>query len=123
MWGLNEPGDQRTRKVEVTEKRAPTDESVRLLREMEAAVTARIVDAVRVTGTPVECVVHKQEDFLNQRTSYRVVYAMNGRKRTVDYAHDCFDTADPAEGLTRALSNDIASTLIDGVRNALKGRP
>ncbi len=42
---------QVTAKTEVTEKRAPTDESVRLLREMERAAEDRLVMAMKCDAT------------------------------------------------------------------------
>lgn len=42
--------------VSVTEKRAPTDESVRLLKEMESAVREKVVESVRVERNGIKAV-------------------------------------------------------------------
>ena len=55
------------RHVTVTEKRAPTDESVKLLREMEAKAEAEVVKAVSVSNSTFECVIHQQIDNLSDR--------------------------------------------------------
>jgi hypothetical protein len=106
-----------TKNVNVTEKRAPTDESVRLLREMEAAAKAAIIGTIRVTDTPVECVIHSMYSQHGASRLFRVVYSLNGAKRTVDYERS--DTgrldADREEiivGLRDALAKDIASVLV-----------
>lgn len=69
--------------VNVTEKRAPTDESVRLLSEMEAAVMARVKAAISVTDTRFECVVHFLNDNFNAQTLVWVEFSMNGHRMDV----------------------------------------
>lgn len=66
--------------VHVTEKRAPTDESVRLLTEMEAAARERIKAAIRVTDTAFDGVVHISFDVLNNRTLAACMFSLNGKK-------------------------------------------
>ena len=70
-----------TRHVDITEKRAPTDESVRLLREMEAAAQKNILATVRLEGCPVDCVVHHQRNMLTDDHEFIVLYRLNSSKR------------------------------------------
>lgn len=97
----------------VTEKRAPTDESIRLLREMEAAARQAVTDSVRVAGCPIDMVLHTQRDALNARQLFRAVYSVNGQRSVVD-AH-LHEEAGP-DAITRtlidALSQDIAAKLL-----------
>ena len=65
------------------EQRAPTDESVKLLREMEAAAKASIVETMSVGGNGFEGVIHimRQHDMYGT-TEARCVFSLNGRKLT-----------------------------------------
>ena len=84
------PGETRTEYVtrEVHEHRAPTDASVKLLREMEQAAEAKVIDAVRVGNTSFECVVRRERDEMNDQVLFRAVFKLNGRQETADYRCD-----------------------------------
>lgn len=107
-----------TQNVNVTEKRAPTDESVRLLREMEGKAKESILSSTRVTGMGIDCVVHKMADHMNARTRFAVIYSLNGKKHRVDYEHDDLmgDPADDHEklicGLIRKVGEHMAVNLL-----------
>lgn len=116
-----------TKRVEVTEKRAPTDESVRLLREMEAEAQKRIVATTRVADMGIECVVHQMEDCLNYQTNFLIVYSLNGNKHRVnfDYEHRSesrFERMDNVvNGLADALAKSMAANLLQrAFRNGWK---
>ncbi len=47
----------------ITENRAPTDESVRLLKEMETAARDKVQASIRVENCPVDCVLNAWEDW------------------------------------------------------------
>ena len=74
--------------ITVTEKRAPTDDSVRLLREMEAKAKAEVIKAVAINDNLFNGVIHTMFDALSYRTTVRLVYSMNGKKLTTDYHID-----------------------------------
>jgi hypothetical protein len=77
---------QQPSKIEVTERRAPTDESVRLLSEMEKAAEARLLGAVRVeTNTVNGLVVFKQASFMADEVRYFVIVNINGREYRAEY--------------------------------------
>lgn len=99
--------------VSVTEKRAPTDASVALLREMEAAAKASVIASVRVVDCPVDIVVHAQDDNINDVRLYRVIYSVNGIRRVVD-THTNSDATKQAQALKLidVLSADIAVSLL-----------
>jgi len=69
----------------VTEKRAPTDESVRLLREMEQVAEKNIIDIIKVdTNILTGIVLVKQfgVSFFQQKT-YHVKFNLNGKEYLV----------------------------------------
>jgi hypothetical protein len=67
-----------TRNVNVHEHKAPTDESVKLLREMEAKAEAEVIKAVSVANTHFECVVHQTHDVISDKMLFKAVYKLNG---------------------------------------------
>ena len=68
--------------VTVTEKRAPTDESVRLLKEMEEKAREKIIDSLTVRDTNFECKIIQEKDMITGYTHFVVIYSMNGTRRT-----------------------------------------
>src|ERR1700680_185141 len=101
----------------VIEKRAPTDDSVRLLREMEAKAEARILESVRVADTVFECVVHSYRDVVNDKMVYRAVVKLNGRTVTAEHAVWTMDAKDLRaawEALRDKLATAIASEVLKG---------
>jgi hypothetical protein len=67
------------RHVTITENRAPTDDSVKLLREMEAKAEAEVVKAVSVSNTHFACVVHQHLDMMSDRVKWKAIFKLNGK--------------------------------------------
>lgn len=108
---------------QVTEQRAPTDESVRLLREMEAAARQAITDAVRVDDCVVDIVVHTQDDLINAARMFAIVYSVNGTRRDVRVNAPMGRSRDEiASQLIAALSVDLAETLLAAPMRKALGR-
>lgn len=99
--------------VTVTEKRAPTDESVRLLREMESAAKANVLKAVRVENSPIDCVLHQLTDPLTGDIKFRAHIKVNGACIQVDHTSRMFDKPeDIAIALCDSLSQRIAAEVL-----------
>lgn len=106
------PGQIRA-EINVTEKRAPTDESVRLLREMEAKAKAEVIKATAVNDNHFTGVIHTMFDALSQQTTVRLVYSLNGKKLTTDYhINDSRSLDDSIAGLIDAVARDIAIEIL-----------
>lgn len=71
---------------EVHEHRAPTDDSVKLLREMEQAALDKVMGTFRLEGCEVDCVLVHQRDHMNDEHRFRVRYKMGRTERSVDHA-------------------------------------
>lgn len=69
-----------TREVTVHEHRAPTDESVRLLKEMETAARDKIDQSIRLDGNGFECVVEIMLDNMSDQRIARAVFVLNGKR-------------------------------------------
>ena len=64
----------------VHEHRAPTDQSVALLKEMEQAARDKIEHAVSVGDNGFECVVHINWDALNDDEVAVAIFKLNGQQ-------------------------------------------
>jgi hypothetical protein len=116
MFDSHFHGDTRTHidvHTNITEKRAPTDEAVRLLKEMEAAAAAKVQAAIRVQDTAFECVVHVTDDFLNGEKKIAAIFSMNGKKLRADCATNESDTVEGAIlKLIAAVSERVAIEIV-----------
>ena len=81
----------------VTEKRAPTDESVRLLKEMEAEARKKITETTVVSNTEFTCKLHKYHDPANCADNYAVIYTLNGQQRRLDIMVEIYKMMTPEQ--------------------------
>ena len=95
-----------------TEYRAPTDESVRLLKEMEEKAREKIIDSFTVNDTHFECKFFQEMDMTTQEMKYVVIYSMNGKKRTVNVRVERDVIADNYKKIISAVANDIAHAML-----------
>lgn len=101
--------------VNVTEKRAPTDESVRLLKEIENAAREKVLDTIVVADTSFECKIHKMYDGPNDQDVYGVVYSLGGIKYKTEVRVDRYQNLTPQEvaiQIRDSVARDIANVLI-----------
>lgn len=99
--------------VTVHEHRAPTDESVRLLREMEQAARDQVVKAIRLENTRIDCVVHAQDDHMSGGRDFCVFLRVNGQRLEVRRSFNLPTTAEAvADALLSAVSERIAAELL-----------
>ena len=102
----------------VTEQRAPTDDSVKLLREMEKAARDQIISAVVVDANEFKCVLHFAADFASARLKILAIYDLNGRRHEIEISVTERSTKQEAVMQIRdAIAKSIAS---EGVSSALQ---
>lgn len=70
----------------VKEYRAPTDDSVKLLREMESKAREQVIKAVAVVDNKFNCNIQVLQDNLSARILIRVIFDLNGERLTVEHA-------------------------------------
>lgn len=106
--------------VTVTEKRAPTDDSARLLSELEKAARDKITASVRLENTLIDGVIHQMRDHIHAQTDYRIQVKINGKQSEIRRTITGEKTQDQtAEILHRAVADHIASLLlIDAFKSA-----
>jgi hypothetical protein len=97
----------------VVEKRAPTDESVRLLKEMETAARDKVEAAVRVGGNGFEAVVQFHRDHLSDATIAVALYKLNGRQmRSEASVSGRAQPTDLIAALRDVMAKDIAAAIL-----------
>lgn len=101
--------------VTITEKRAPTDESVRLLKEMEEAARNKVLETIVVADTSFECKIHKMVDPINDQDVYNVVFSLGKQKRRTEVRVDKYRKLTPQEvavAIRDAVAVDISNHLL-----------
>lgn len=97
---------------EVHEHRAPTDASVRLLREMEAKAKDEIVAAVHINDTTFDCVVHIHKVMMDDSTKFLAIFSLNGKRLTVEYTRHF--TEEPKKAI-QSLRDEVARTIANEI--------
>lgn len=98
----------------VHEHRAPTDESVRLLAEMEAKARDKIIEAVHIGDTTFECVVQTMKNMHDDTICLIAVFSLNGKKLTVEHIErsDRFERRKAFQDLRDAMATKIATEIL-----------
>jgi len=109
-----------TREVNITEKRAPTDESLKLLREMEKAADAKRFACMKIAGNTFNCHVEIWRDVSQGYMIFAgAVFDVNGKRCTAQAS--IMEPSDKA-GLMQALHAEIAKVFAAEVlRDSVKG--
>lgn len=100
----------------ITEKRAPTDESVRLLREMESAARSEVDRAIRLESNNFKAVLWVARDVMTDDTIFRVHFDWNGEACKAELA---WPSRRGTQGLGDAIQAQIAKELAATVLHSL----
>lgn len=101
------------------EHRAPTDQSVALLREMEKAALDKVIQAVRLEGCGIDAVLHHMREPRDGDHRFKIIYKINGERRVVDHRErEEVERDDLVIGLRDALAKDIANVLMGSILRA-----
>jgi hypothetical protein len=73
-----------------TEKRAPTDESVRLLREMENSARSEVYKTIQLPSNDFKGIVHVMQEHLSCSTKFAILFDLNGTQHKVFVSVDNF---------------------------------
>lgn len=118
---LTRPGYQY---VDVTEKRAPTDESVRLLREMEKAATDKIIKSLELASNTLNARVHVMKEHLSGKNQFAIIMDLNGKRYDIRASTNEYDSIDTqVEQIYQSIGNQIAQIIMPDVfSTAMKER-
>jgi len=105
--------------VTITEKRAPTDESVKLLREMEASAAASVLNSVRLENCELDIVLHHMRDQFALDLLIAINYRLGGTRVTL--YHTVRDLGEPRTVLNERISRELVAILSNSIAvNMLK---
>lgn len=101
----------------VEHKRAPTDESIKLYKEMVEKAHAATIERFTPTGNVLNGRIVETFDILNVKNQYRILFELNGKKydmkADVEYPVEIAQYSDVfAAELVNAVSKVIASNLL-----------
>lgn len=104
--------------VNVTEKRAPTDESVRLLKELEKAAFDKMLGSFELPSNVVRSRVAVNQDPLRWKNQFYILTEINGKKyeMRVDVDSDR-DRREQIDLLYKGLSEQLAQIIMPDVFN------
>lgn len=109
------------REINVEEHRAPTDESVRLLREMEKEAESKLTSVNRIENSLVDAVWYVIEDPICFDIKIKVVFKLNGHQfeKTIVLDKTDFYFKSGAQKVVEAIADQISRMItIELLRNA-----
>ena len=89
----------------VSEKRAPTDESVRLLREMEKEALKKITKNIDLSNNQFSARLLVFEDLLNLNSKGKVLFSLNGKTHELNVS---FGFLEPKEDMIKMCYEELA---------------
>jgi hypothetical protein len=98
---------------EVHEHRAPTDKSVALLKEMEAAADAKRIASLSIPGNEINGLVQVHEDCADQSRTAQAIIDLNGKRLICSatiYWHD--DDTDLVTKLRDEVARKVANEVL-----------
>lgn len=102
--------------VNVTEKRAPTDESVRLLSEMQKAAQDQIIKTIRLESNILNATCHSMRDHMNLDNRFMVLLELNGKRIKVEaYTDSSKSIEEQMRTIYDAIAYRIAETIMPKV--------
>lgn len=99
-------------KVNVTEKRAPTDQSVALLREMEQAAKDNIVHTLKLEKNGFEAIVHFMISQFDLNYVGKAIFDLNGKRMVVE---ESISQYQGPKALVQALMKKISEKIAEEV--------
>jgi hypothetical protein len=96
------------------EHRAPTDDSIKLLREMEKKAREEVDKSVSLSVNDFKCTIHSMLDHFNNAINFRVYYDINGRKQIVNVTVPGYEknTVDIGKKVLDAVAQHFAENVI-----------
>lgn len=107
--------------VNINEHRAPTDDSVRLLREMEQKANENILKSTKVDNNLFTAVLHQMRDHLSDLDKYAVIFSINGKKIQVFHDAKTWDKKEETLIAIRdTVAKEIANQILTGLFKGMK---
>lgn len=109
-----------TNETTIIEKKAPTDESIKLLRKMEKEARKQVEKSIRVTDTSFDCNILMQSEYWNAEYCIIIMYTLNGNKRRVETrVSSHFEKNELYQEIGKAVLDSVAKDISENVLNSL----
>jgi len=117
---LTPPGYQY---VNVTEKRAPTDESVRLLKEMEQKARDNIIASIELDSNLVKGRVFVMKEWLSGKNNFAVLMDINGKRVEIKVSTDEYESVESQmqriyEEIGKRIAVEVMPAVFDEAKKA-----
>jgi hypothetical protein len=103
--------------VTITEHRAPTDESIKIMKEMEQKVLENIISSIRSEDNYLNAAAFLVRDNLMGNWNIHVKYTYNKHQRVVKYSFDFLDIKQGMDYIIlktkEAIAEDIAQVIVN----------
>lgn len=110
-----------SRNVDVTIHRAPTDESVKILKELEQSANDKVISSQKLDNNLVSATVWSMEDFLSWKKKYKILIKINGKPSTIDVeVNPDFNKLETMEILYKKVSERIAAMLMNDIAKEVR---
>lgn len=96
---------------EIHEHRAPTDESVKLLREMEDKAREKIEQSIRVGNNGFECTVTVEWEAISDEKIVTALFALNGKRMRAEARLLRYKVTDEPMQLAEAIRDAVAQVI------------
>ena len=108
----------------VTEKRAPTDESVRLLKEMEKAARDKVIASIELDSNLVKGRVFVMKEVLSGKNNFAVLMDINGKRVEIRVSTNEYDSPDAQlqevyQEIGRRIAAEVMPAVFDSGRKEL----
>lgn len=120
---VNRVFDSSLRAVTVTEKRAPTDESVRLLKEMEQKARDNIIASIELDSNLVKGRVFVMKEWLSGKNNFAVLMDINGKRVEIKVSTDEYDSVESQmqriyEEIGKRIAVEVMPAVFDEAKKA-----
>lgn len=109
------PGSTISSSITIKEERAPTDDSIRLLQEMEAKAAKSIIDKIIVEDNIVNGAIYIMEDHLANAKVIYIKFKLNGEEYNIKEIvprHELIDKSKAVYKLLQKASNAILQEFV-----------
>ncbi len=94
--------------VHVTEKRAPTDESVRLLAEFEKAAKDKLIKSIQLKSNTFNGKMFIERSDATLCTTFLIIYEMNGKRHEIKIP---FTWLEDKQDMMQEIINKVARSI------------
>lgn len=101
------------KEVNITENKAPTDESVRLLNEMEEKARQNIIATIKIDENFLKAIViYYRDEMITNRMIYHIKFELNGKEHKIEDFIDNFEWRQEFSKSYMGLGNETIFRLL-----------